>query len=220
MMRDRPPSAAFARRRRPPVLLLPDIPKTVEPVKSPPRVSVPTHAALARLSAARNDPSAASWVSSRRGTQVQPSSTRSVSAGRSVCDTSSGQPPWHGFSRLGAMVQGHQRFEIYVPRSGSSKMLMVKELRNRSNQGWDALECRDLLKHANIMQLRSVFSHDNVTYLGLDYVRHTLEEIVGVHLPLEECHIRLIATSVGDAFLLAPILLHADLDRFIKRLHI
>lgn len=103
--------------------------------------------------------------------------------------------PWERFTRLGAIVQGPSELTICVEKGNLQRMMMVKTPRRREDGLKEAGQLRKF-SHPNIVQILEVFSHGDEVYIGLEYCRFTLEEIVNVHIRLEEPQLRLIAHSV------------------------
>lgn len=102
--------------------------------------------------------------------------------------------PWERFTRLGTIVQGPSELAIGMEKDNSQRMVMVKTLNRRD--GLKEAEQLRKLSHPNIVQLLDVFFRGDEVCIGLEYCRFTLEEIVNVHIRLEEPHLRLIAHSV------------------------
>ena len=96
--------------------------------------------------------------------------------------------------RLGDLVQGNQPWTICVDK-GTNGIVMVKRL--EAKKGKAKLATFQLLRHRNISQISQVFLDDNWMYLGYEYSRFTLEEILHVHIRLQERQIQVVAISVS-----------------------
>jgi hypothetical protein len=60
-----------------------------------------------------------------------------------------------------------------------------------------------LSNHLHVATINQVFESGELMYFRFDYSRFTLEEILNVHLRLDESHLRIIASSVcADVILL------------------
>lgn len=104
--------------------------------------------------------------------------------------------PWEDFAQLGVLVQGAEQSLVGMPRAGPPVVYMFKKL--HQSVGRPLLQRFQDFKHHNIVQIKHVFAHDSDIYLGMDYLRFTLEEVVHVHLPFTETHVRLLGKSVSD----------------------
>jgi hypothetical protein len=97
------------------------------------------------------------------------------------------------FSHQGDLVQGEDTWSIGI---ADSKLVMVKTLLPIA--GERVLDhVSDITRHPNIAMVTQAFETDEFQYLQYDYSRITLEEVLNVHLRLEETHIRIIASSVS-----------------------
>ncbi|KAJ9624533.1 stress-activated protein kinase signaling cascade [Taxawa tesnikishii (nom. ined.)] len=105
--------------------------------------------------------------------------------------------PWKDFTQLGILTQGAERSFVCMPKAGPPVMYMFKRL-DRS-VGRSLLQDLQDFKHHNIVEIRFAFADDADIYIGMDYLRCTLEEVIHVHLPLTEMHIRLLAKSIFGA---------------------
>jgi serine/threonine protein kinase len=119
--------------------------------------------------------------------------------------------PWESMSRLGDLTQGNRQWHIGL-LNGKMTILRKMEL----DTGRRHLEKVKLLVHSNIAKLEDVFEDDSSLYFRFEYSRFTLEEVLSVHLRLEESHILTIACSVCLRF--AHCRAVADLLRSSSRL--
>ena len=106
------------------------------------------------------------------------------------------QSPWQTVKRLGVFKQGSTRWTICAPKEDFLDLIMFEELDKKA--GITKFNLLKNLSHPNIIKLKHAFIHDNLVYLGLEYCRHTVQELIHVHIPLEEYHIRVLAKSVGN----------------------
>jgi serine/threonine protein kinase len=99
--------------------------------------------------------------------------------------------PWAAINRLGNLVQGEHQWHVGLSK-GKLTMLRKSEL----EAGRQLLEKVKLLAHPSISKLEDVFEDKTSLYFRFEYSRFTLEEILNVHLRLDESHIQMIACSV------------------------
>ena len=101
--------------------------------------------------------------------------------------------PWGVFKPLGSLVIAGSHVTLCHDLDGG--LLMVKECKHGPGR-----EERDLLRrlhaHRNVMQLLICFETEQKTFLGYEFFRVTLLEIVHVSLPLREQHLQIIASEV------------------------
>lgn len=108
------------------------------------------------------------------------------------------QSEWLDFLRLGNLVQGESEALICYERDRKSTMFMFKLVEKRNSAGTEDAKFKQTLKlrHTNIVAARHVIESAVGTHVGFDYFRFTLEEVLGVHMLLEEAHLHTIATAV------------------------
>lgn len=104
--------------------------------------------------------------------------------------------PWTQLRCLGTMVQGPSEHALCVKKGEPQTLVMVKRV--AKGPGMEEASSLRRLSHPNIVELRNVFLQGDEVYLELRYCRHTLEEVMNVHLKFEEVHVRLIAQSVCE----------------------
>lgn len=204
---DRPPSAAFSRKPRPQVHVPLESNHETKgfTIREPPRVrvnGVPTYAALARKSTTTTPPQDPSWISMPAVNECQkPISTKdSASIPQKTSQSLTSFPvhresPWCHFNRLGIIVQREHRLIICTSRSSNSTMYMLKQLSCQAST--DLIENLHSLDHPSIMRVQSLFVHEEQAHIATEYARYTLEELIGVHVSLEEPHVRYIAKQVS-----------------------
>ncbi|PVH95421.1 hypothetical protein DM02DRAFT_600866 [Periconia macrospinosa] len=101
------------------------------------------------------------------------------------------EDPWQRSKRLGELIQGERRWTIGMRRS-TIVMLQSKKDVNTCKQLLDRVKP---LSHANIACVLNAYESNDQIHLMFEYSRYTLEEILCVHMPLEEVHIRAIVQS-------------------------
>jgi len=133
--------------------------------------------------------------------------------GRAIHDSSD----WLNFFQLGTIVQGRTKLLICKRRKEQSPLYMFKHLEDTQ----EAIGRRLLgMEHPSIVQARCIVQDISGQQIGYDYVKFTLQEVLSTHLPLQESHLRLIATSVFSAikFLASEGLQHQKVSPLSIRL--
>ena len=102
--------------------------------------------------------------------------------------------PWTRHKRLGTLIQGSSVLSICAPKEPFLDMVMFKE--TESEPGSTETEVLKKLSHINIIALNHAFRKENKMFLGFEYYRHTLQELLHVHLPMQEVQIKVVARSV------------------------
>ena len=107
--------------------------------------------------------------------------------------------PWQSphVTRLGTLIQGSSKQEVCTSRENFGDLLMFKEL--EEELGSKELRTLEELSHPNIIRVRQVFALQDCIFLGLEYFRFPLQEVLQVHLDMVEDQIQVIAKSVGGA---------------------
>ncbi|KAH7033985.1 hypothetical protein B0J12DRAFT_732031 [Macrophomina phaseolina] len=108
-------------------------------------------------------------------------------------DAIKGQDPWAYLTRLGTLTQRDLQLTVCISRSKPQNMRMVKAADDV--KGSKEARMINTLRHPNIIRLFEAFRHESQVYLTLEYAPITLEEVVSVHLRLDESHMKLIACS-------------------------
>jgi serine/threonine protein kinase len=93
---------------------------------------------------------------------------------------------------MGDLVQGKNVGTMCL---ASNKLVMVKKTTPEAGRREYDLTS-SLSTHPNVATLRQCFEMEDFWYMQYDYSRFTLEEVLNVHLRLEESHIQVIASSV------------------------
>lgn len=102
------------------------------------------------------------------------------------------ESPWTMLTRHGELLQGKSVRSICVSQG---KLVMIKEI--ASIAGRRQLEMsKKLSEHSHVSTIQKAFEAENLIYVQLEYSKYTLEEILNVHICLEEAHIRVIASAV------------------------
>ncbi|CAI6337039.1 unnamed protein product [Periconia digitata] len=105
------------------------------------------------------------------------------------------QDPWHDAQRIGELVQGKQAWTVGVRRGA---IIMIKSIKD-TDTGKRLVSMLQPLSHPNIARVLDVAEFDDQTHFTFEYYRYTLEEVLCVHLPFEEIHIRTIVQSIFPA---------------------
>ena len=101
--------------------------------------------------------------------------------------------PWKTLARQGNLVQGKYVWSICVYER---QLVLIKETPIQT--GRDELEkVKKLSNHLHVSTIIQAFQTETSLFLQLEYSRYTLEEVLNVHICLEELHIRMIASSVS-----------------------
>lgn len=103
--------------------------------------------------------------------------------------------PWTVLSPLGELSQGSLQFVLCMKRSNKADLIMMKRDSLMNIRG--ELEVLQSLSHPKIDNLISAFIHEDKIYLGFEYLRCTLEDLLHVHLPFEEPQLEIISSSVS-----------------------
>lgn len=107
--------------------------------------------------------------------------------------------PWSQGLKLGDLTQGATTWGILSPRESFRDIIMFKKTEHEA--GMHEMEILKRVSHRNIMKLCHVYTHEELIYLGFEYCRHTLQELLHVHLQFQELHLRAIAQSVRKMIL-------------------
>ncbi|KAI9747378.1 MAG: cytochrome c1 [Chaenotheca gracillima] len=176
---------------------------------SPP--SVPTKAALSQRSNLRAAPlTSLPPVSALRSKRdVSQTLKRDLTAFRD-CSGSDEKPankssfvtvqersPWLNVRRLGRLQQDHASHFVCSPNHDFLDMVMYRKV--LQEQMVEELDVLRRLSHPNILKLRNAFLYQDAIYLETEYCRHTLLEILHVHIPIGEKQIEIIACSIFEA---------------------
>jgi hypothetical protein len=100
--------------------------------------------------------------------------------------------PWSTLLLQGDLVQGGSRWHLCI-HDGIMTLLKSADV----DSGKRELEKLKMLSnHPHVTTVKQVFESGGLMYFRFDYSRFTLEEILNVHLRLDESHLRIIASSV------------------------
>ena len=103
--------------------------------------------------------------------------------------------PWTVMTRLGVLTQSSQDLILCSSKESFGDLLFIQEV--NKERGEKEFKILSEISHSNIIKVRQAFENNDRVFLGFEYFRHTLQELVCVHLPLEERHIRTISRSVS-----------------------
>ena len=108
------------------------------------------------------------------------------------------ESPWGHLLHLGQLEQGSAHLMVCSETGTQPDLMMIKRI--KKGESTRELQALQQLAHPNIIMLVNAFSYDDYLYLETEYCRHTLLELMNVHLRLEEPQIRFIARSVSSTF--------------------
>ena len=100
--------------------------------------------------------------------------------------------PWKTLSLQGELVQGKSKWYLCIHEG---LMAIVKSVEIESGRR-ELEKIKKLSNHPHVATVNQVFESDKSMFFRFEYSRCTLEEVLNVHLCLDECHIRIIASSV------------------------
>jgi hypothetical protein len=103
------------------------------------------------------------------------------------------ESPWATVVHQGDLTQGKYIWSI---RTHDERMLMMKKTSSIESGRDELAKLIKISEYPHIMAVREVFMADDTWFLESEYARITLEEVLSVHTPLTEPHIRVIASSV------------------------
>ncbi|UPX14881.1 stress-activated protein kinase signaling cascade [Ascochyta rabiei] len=104
--------------------------------------------------------------------------------------------PWKTLSVQGELIQGKSKWQLCIQEG---LMAIVKSV--EIEPGRRELEkIRKLSPHPHVATINQVFESDTSMFFKFEYSRFTLEEVLNVHLSLDESHVRIIASSVRFNF--------------------
>ena len=135
--------------------------------------------------------------------QTDPSKTSSQHANRSNLVPLRPGSPWQSVDRLGTLKQGCMEFILCTAKESFSDLLLFRE--TGKEQGKAELDLLEEFSHPNVIRIRQAFENDSYIHLGYEYFRHTLQELVHVHVSLNERHVRTIARSVRTKSSCRPV---------------
>ena len=100
------------------------------------------------------------------------------------------QAQWVDYIQYGTLIQGQSEFIVCASRADKASLYMFKKSKCERHQKQAALT------HSNLLEVKLLISTNIGVHLGYEYIRYTLEELLNVHIPIEEAHIQTIAKSV------------------------
>lgn len=113
------------------------------------------------------------------------------------------------YNKLGTLKQGTNTYVVATRKGVSTAASTVMFKTIPTGQGEKEVDVLRSLRHPSIVSLVDLFGDEDDLFIGLQECRYTLAEIVHVSLPLQESHIRQIATSVSidlSRYIHAPLL--------------
>lgn len=96
---------------------------------------------------------------------------------------------WTNYHKLGTLFQGSSEYIVTQDRRMRLAMFRLAESQS-------AASLAQRLRHNNILAANQLVNDANKVYIGFDYARFTLEEVLNTHLPFNEAQFRTIARSV------------------------
>lgn len=112
--------------------------------------------------------------------------------------------------QLGRLVQGKEDLLICCSRN-QNDLYMLKDVGSKISK---EMELAISLFHESIVSASFTIAAESGVYIGLKYARHTLEELLCVHIAMDEAQVRAIATSVSCSTRMARDLLTSSLQIF------
>ena len=100
--------------------------------------------------------------------------------------------PWKTLSLQGELLQGKSKWHLCIH---DGLMVMVKSMEIETGRR-ELEKIRKLSSHPHVATINQVFESETSMFFRFEYARYTLEEVLNVHLCLDESHIRIIASSV------------------------
>ncbi|WPH01225.1 Hypothetical protein R9X50_00406100 [Acrodontium crateriforme] len=101
---------------------------------------------------------------------------------------------WEDFTRLGALTQAQCSQLICQPKHGSPSLFMFKKLHTDT-----AFKHIFDMQHPCIVMAHHLIRSPDVQYVGFEYYRFTLEEVISIHLSMQEAHLYPIAKAIFSA---------------------
>lgn len=99
---------------------------------------------------------------------------------------------WLDYVNLGTLVQGGREMLICCSRN-NQQLFMLKDV----GQGLaDRMVTTAALEHRHIALASFSIDSESTSYIAFPYIRHTLEELLHIHVTMDENHIRAIALPV------------------------
>jgi hypothetical protein len=109
------------------------------------------------------------------------------------------QSPFEGKQLFSELMQPSSVFIVRQSSHSDRELEMLKKM-NESASGLNEFNLLKSLDHPNIVKIHNSYIYDNIFYLGLEYSRYTLEEVLAVPIPLRQEHLEIIISSVRHLF--------------------
>lgn len=106
------------------------------------------------------------------------------------------QSPYASLDRLGTLYQHKKEFVLYKDRQSPFTMGMLQEIKD-ARKGEFEYKVLMSLSNKHIIRPISAFRWNGTFFLGFEYCRHTLQELLHVHIHLQEQHIQQVAKPVS-----------------------
>ncbi|KAF2278974.1 uncharacterized protein EI97DRAFT_393825 [Westerdykella ornata] len=107
--------------------------------------------------------------------------------------------PWTTLAKLGELVQAGKSYTVGLQ---CNRVIMVRQ--TKKEVGEALLEKTKLLQHRNLHSIEAIFQEQGSIFFQLEHLRFTLEEILNVHISLEEHQIRNLEECVWQTLDLTP----------------
>jgi hypothetical protein len=175
---------------------------TQELIPPPPALSKEGAHRRSRVLNVRQTPS---WISSERGLAVSPKAStsdsipeqaqRPATPPRQVEAAVIPRSTWVDCVKLGTLVQGGRELLVCCTRN-NPRLFMLKDV------GCEVENCVEkiaMLQHRHIALASFFIDTESTSYVAFSYTRYTLEELLHIHVTMDESHIRAVALPVRSA---------------------
>jgi hypothetical protein len=102
---------------------------------------------------------------------------------------------WVEHVKLGTLVQGGRESLVCCSRK-DQRLFMLKDIGRERDSHVDTIAT---LQHRHVALASFHIDTESTSYIAFQYTRHTLEELLHIHVTMDECHIRAIALPVRSA---------------------
>lgn len=102
---------------------------------------------------------------------------------------------WLDLLQLGTLVQGCDEWLLCSSRA-HKKLYMLRAIQGEVEK---VIQRVRTMNHSRIVAAAFAVSSDVQSFIGFQYVRYTLEEMLYVHLVMDEMQIRAVATSASGS---------------------
>jgi hypothetical protein len=182
--------------------------ETAKPLFAPVKLAAPDNAlpresSLIRRPRVLNAQCTPSWLRSPASSAIvrePPSATEELPVQQSTStipvqkrrERTIPQFQWIDHIKLGTLIQGGRELLICCSRQG--QMFMLKRISYEVDAHRERIAS---LSHRHIAVMSFFIATETVSYVAFPYVRFTLEELLYVHVAMEEVHVRTVASAVS-----------------------